>query len=187
MESYKSCSIRSREIFLTTNKLMHIKSHSDNKNNIIDDKFLVYINCQWCFLPYFQSKPFRYLQEQRWKLTNGNWTCNHPGCWYHYSLEKTMNHYSFLLSYLKEINLFFHTCYSLPSPPARQKIFIWYATKKKNNNSATKIINSDSTLKYWALLNSGHLSNEIKHHPYKIFQKNVISYTLKRKCTYLIF
>lgn len=180
MESYKSCSIRSREIFLTTNKLMHIKSHSGNKNNIIDDKFLVYINCQWCFLPYFQSKPFRYLQEQRWKLTNGNWTCNHPGCWYHYSLEKTMNYYSFLLSYLKEINLFFHTCYSLPSPPARQygmlqrKIFIWYATKKKNNKSATKVINSDSTLKYRARLNSGHFSNEIKHHPYKVFQKNLL-------------
>ena len=140
MESYKSCSIRSREIFLTTNKLMHIKSHSGNKNNIIDDKFLVYINCQWCFLPYFQSKPFRYLQEQRWKLTNGNWTCNHPGCWYHYSLEKTMNHYSFLLSYLKEINFFFILVIAYPLPLLVKKSLYGMLQRRKTTKAPQKLL-----------------------------------------------
>ena len=140
MESYKSCSIRSREIFLTTNKLMHIKSHSGKKNNIIDDKFLVYINCQWCFLPYFQSKPFRYLQEQRWKLTNGNWTCNHPGCWYHYSLQKTMNHYSFLLSYLKEINFFFILVIAYPLPLLVKKSLYGMLQRRKTTKAPQKLL-----------------------------------------------
>lgn len=140
MESYKSCSIRSREIFLTTNKLMHIKSHSGNKNNIIDDKFLVYINYQWCFLPYFQSKAFRYLQEQRQKLTNGNWTCNHPGCWYHYSLQKTMNHYSFLLSYLKEINFFFILVIAYPLPLLVKKSLYGMLQRRKTTKAPQKLL-----------------------------------------------
>lgn len=140
MESYKSCSIRSREIFLTTNKLMHIKSHSGNKNNIIDDKFLVYINYQWCFLPYFQSKAFRYLQEQRQKLTNGNWTCNHPGCWYHYSLQKTMNHYSFLLSYLKEINFFFILVIAYPLPLLVKNSLYGMLQRRKTTKAPQKLL-----------------------------------------------
>ena len=84
----------------------------------------VCINCQCCFFRIFKVNLFATWKsgDGSLQMEIGHVTILVGGITIHLRKQATIT--VFLLLYLKEINLFLNTYYSLISPPALQKIFI---------------------------------------------------------------